>query len=988
VKRLFAFLLLVVVGALVLRFTIGDELMLPTQPTEAKERQPQGRSGAGVDLKQGHVGATWQMRGAFRYSSYRPIALPGGGQRNEQVYLLEAEDSQPVREGVQQLDRVTVTLFDRGKPAATVRSRQAFVELGRDLGDKPSVREDKEIDLRDAVFTTLPDSRMPGLRLELGNARVLVTDDVVQLRTADETDPVLLVLDGKNRGTLRGKGLQARFPRARSSSMQRADVDVLHEPEFDTEGLSVRAKGRLHYAEDTATGAAELVVDDDVQVGLELKSGLRLPGRGLGQGKPTANPAQPTEVRIRGDQLVASLRRGKQRAPNGELREDLGWTALRLRGSPARIDGAGLDVNSPNIEVLRGGEEEPFVVTASGGPSRIEYTPPPEGQAKGDTPIVGTSPRRIHLLRPGVPATAAYQAFGFPQWTLRGLDQPVIALEGAAEIGSNGSSTRASQGLRLLVPHPSSSAVVAQGFGEVHIDQKGRKANEPDLIANGSDGFLLLARDGRETLDLGPRLPADTAVPDHPWRTHRYDLRRGNASMHGVGACRVERDGLHTVLTLRAPGSEIEGQLDDRTGRLSAVRSLRAELEDERPIAVLLTGLPAMATFVRDGEVTTAEAPVLEQTGPGSLCLLPPKAELDATLWHGLAEGQTLPRLTRHTPAARNRGAADLAATAPRIDLHHVGGNDVLVDVQGLPNVPAHATGTIGLPDRPAPTALELDAARFRLLPYGILPAAVQAHTASAGLAAEAPFFALQSPWLLAERVSKLVVDDAEQGHVEGAGHRLVLNHGAEAGLFLGDAESMEPATVTRLADGRSVTATGARVRVFRESTVRLQALRTFPGRSVFLLPTVVLHQPEADNALAHVRAICRGDIDVLPAVVDFQGPVVVDGICADGSTNPDGLHLQANRLQMDRHPKTGEILKVRGQDVQLDWTRLRGETADLELDLRWKRILARDPGRAHFTTPDGRSFDAERILIHYETMAIEATNVTLEQRRSSEVPR
>lgn len=985
-RRLFAFLVLLAVGALVLQWTIGDEPVVATKPTEASERQAPGRLGAGVDLNQGHVGAKWQTSGAFHYSRFRAIALPGGGERNETVFVLEAKDSQPVREGLQQLDLVTVTLFDHGKPAATLTSRQAFVELGRDLGDKPSVREDKEIDLRDAVFATLPDSDVPGLRLEIGNAKVLVADDVVQLRTANEDDPVLAVLDGKDRGTLRGKGLQARFPRERGSSMQRADIDVLHEPEFTTAGLTVRANGRLHYAEDTATGAAELVVDDDVRVGIESSGGLQLRGFGL----PTAGApgAEPTTVHIRGDQLTASLRRGKLRAPDGELREELAWTAVRLRGSPARIEGAGIDVTSPNVAVLRGPEQEPFVVTASGGPSRIEYTPPPEALANGDAPIVGTSPRRIHLLRPGAPATAAHQAYGFPLWALRTLDQPVIALEGAAETSSSGRSTRASNGLRVIVPHPGSSAVVAQGFGEVHIEQKGRKAGEPDLVANGSDGFLLLARDGREVLDLGPRLPTDVDAQDQPWRIHRYHLRRGPAALTGLGACRVERAGEHTVMTLRAPGSEIEGRLDDRSGALTAVRSLRAEIDGERPTAVLLTGTPAVATFVRDGDVTTAEAPVIEQTGPGSLCLLPPRTDLDAALWRGLAAERTLPRLNQRAAARRDRGASDLTALAPRIELHHVGAGDVLVDVQGEPGLPAHATGTLGWPDRPSPTTLQLDAARFRLLPFALPPAAVLAHTGGAGLAAEMPFFALQSPWLLAEQVSRIVVDDAEQGHVEGSGHRLVLAQAAEAGLFLGDPDTMTPATVTRIDGDRTVTATGARVRVFREQTVRLQALRAFPGRSLFLLPTVVLHQPEADNPLAHVRAICRGDIDVLPTVVDFQGPVVADGIDAEGTVAPDGLHVDANRLQMDRHPTKHEILKVRGQDVQLDWNGMKGRAAELDLDLRSKWIVARDPARARFTMPDGRSFDAERILIRYETMAVEATDVTLEQRRSTEVPR
>lgn len=972
-KRALLFFVLLALGFVALRLAIGDDEIVtasgPVATNEQKTDEPESH-GAGVPIQQGQIGATWQTYGGSRYRKVKTIPQPDGSERNEPMYDLDWKDSAPVREGLQRLDQVTVIFYDRGVEAATLTSKQAFVELGKDLSGKPSLREDKEIDLREAIFETLPDSRAAGLRLELERALVLVREDYIQLRTPNETDPVLLVLDGRSTGSLRGKGLLSRFPRDRRSAMQRADIDILHDPELIANGLAVRARGRMHYAEDMTSGAAQITVDDDVVADFAQAGGLRL--RGF-DGKDATSP-NDGKATVRGDQFTGWLQRHKVRKDNGGTREELGWHFVQLRGAPAVIDAPGLHLTTPDLTLQPGMSGEPFVVTASGGQSRLEQVLSLEQIDKGEVAFVGESPRRIHLLRPGSQASALLGAYGFPQWTLQQLEtQQAVAFEGRANVHGGDRSLQASRGLQIFRPGSSGSSAVVQGFGDVHIEQRAGKELKKDLIANGSDGFVMRLLPDHETLDLGPIRDAATAA-NGAWHNHRYDIRYGTAKIDGTGACHVERRGTITELLLRAPGSEIRGQLGELAGELSQVRSLRAELDGEEVKSFALTGIPALATFVHEQDHLIATAPRLEQNGPASLSLLPPATDGDLTLWHGLASEDALPKLRRTSPATTTRGAEDVATSAPRIDVHYLGAQNVLVDALADGTTPARANGTLQRLDQPKPTTLALDAQRLRLLPYALPPQVLSAHqSGTTGLLAQLPAFALGQAWVLADQVAQLTIDDAEHGHVEGRGRTLLLSRGADAALFVGDPDAMTPAFVTRSNEGRSITATGARIRVFRDTDVRLQALRAFPGHSIFLLPTVVLHEPGSSNALAHVQATCRGDIEVLPEAVVFLGPVVANGVTPEDSIDPNGIHIEANQLRLNRKAK-GEVVKILGQDVTMAWRDLTAVSSSVEVDLRegHHQLLARDPNGARINFADGRRVVAERLDVNYDTMTID----------------
>lgn len=994
-KRVLAFLLLLALGALALHFAVGDDAVVTAGGSKpaAGEATPKNDQGMGVDAGQG--GATWIVRGALHFPKFRAVPLPDGGERNDKVFDLEAKDSQPVSAGLQQLDQVTVTLFDRGAPAAVVTSRQAFVELGRDLSGKASLKEDKEIDLRDAVFTTLPGSRLAGLRLELGHAKVLVRDDVVQIQTASETGPVHLQLDGERAGSLRGAGLVARLPRDPKGLVQRADIDILHDPVLETEGLTMRARGRLRYTEDTGTGAGQWTVEDDVQLALE--GGLSLPRPGAQSGTRSVGKAV-----ARGDQLTVWMQRGKQLGADGKRSERLRWRLAQLHGGPATIEATGLRLSTPSLTLIPGLSGEPFVATAAGGTSRVEEVLDAAQLAAGKVPMTGTSPRRIHLLRPGDQAAAIHGAFGFPQWTLRQLrEQQVVAFEGSSELRGDQNLLRASRGLQVFGSDPDLQAGAVHGFGDIRIEQHPLRKGDEELLAIGDDGFRMHRTTALETIELGPARPAEHDAAASRWQQHRYELHRGGAVLRGRGSCRLERRGTLTSVALRAPGAEIEGRLATGGADLTGVRSLRAELQGEQVTSLFVTGLPAVATLAHEGSVLTAAAPVLQQLDRNAFCLLPPQTTDDESLWAGLPDERRLPTLRRSTPASSSQGAAELATTAPRIEVHHLGGRHAIVTALATPEHAARAEGTLADLAGGSATHLTLEADRLRLFPFVISPTAVAAHTGGdASLLARLPFLAVQQPWILGDRVTKVVVDNPEHGHLEGHGHLLLLSQGADGGLFVGDPDRMEPASVTWTSTDRTVTATGARVRVFRgevlprkddrsarnqapgvEQAIHLQALRTFPGRSTFVLPTVVLDQPKAQNRLQHVRAVCRGDLEVLPAAVLFHGPVVADSLTAAGEPVPAGLHIDAAQLRMDRSASTGELVRIGGKDITMDWSGMKARSADLELDLPWTRFIARDPRGANVEFADGRRLLAERIEVDYVNMAVDAFRVLLDQR-------
>lgn len=968
-KRLLLFLLLVAAGVAALWFAIGDEAAVVAK-TGGEVDDGAQRGPGGVTVTEGKLGLRVAQTGPLSFPQYRTVPLPDGSARTERVFLLDADDSQPITDSLQQLDRVTVQLFEDDRAVAKLFAERAFLELSRDASGRPSLQEDKEIDLRAAVFETLPGARVEGLRLDLGDARVRIGEDDLRLRTRTDDGPVLLSLAGDRRATLRGKGLQARLPRGKASALRRADVSILRDPVLETEGLVVHARGQLDYREDIDRGTAIVTIDDGVELDLD------------GAGLAAAGDGGVTSTHIRGDRFTGWLLRSKRRDGGARAERERAdeddavlWEKLLLTGAPAVVELPEGVLHTPRISVLPGPSGDPWIVTAHGGASRFEQTRVVPGSGFDDL-VTGASPRRIHLVRTASGAGALLRSFGFPQWSLQSLDRTHVAVfEGDARLDGGANTLTASRGLHVF-HGTGTDGVAARGFGDVHIEQRATRAGEQDLVADGNDGFTLRTGGTTQQLRLGPGLP-DRDAADAPWRRHRYTLRHGEATATGVGVCKLDRDGDTSHLWLRAPGAEIRARLADAGLELTDLRQLDVELFGDEVRGLDAAGLPARARYDGADGWVAAAAPLLRQIGQRSLRLERVPVDPASDLWDGLAEADALATLQRREQTDEHTTEATLRG--PRIDLHHVGDADVVVDATTAAGEQPVVDVAVTPAGGGAPTRAHCRAERIRALPFAVSREAQRLHTGAVAALASATWTSAAAPWLVVDDIVEFRLDDARHGTVEGLGRRLVLAQGAQAGLFVGDADAGRPAEVRRLHQGREVITTGARVRVFRERELRLQALRTFEGRPAFLLPSVTLHEAGSTGLLSHMQATSQGDIEVLPDRVTFGGPVLTRALTADGEIDPAGIAIDARELVLLRDRKTGEIARAKGKQVQVDWTRMQADAAEVELDLVRTRCIARDPEHATVALPGGRVITAPYVEINYETMAYRARNSRLQ---------
>lgn len=981
-KRLLAFLLLLGLGLVALHFALGDEQAVSvgtaTGTKDASgEGRPAGEVASGVPIEQGPVRAMGAQNGPFEFVRWRTLPEVDGHARKEEVYALKAEDSRPIGAGRQELDGVTVKLFDDGVHTATLTASKAFVALRPDASGRPSPDEGKDIDLRDVVLTTLPASRLPGLRLEMATARVKIEDDEILLTTPRE-EPVLLVLTGQHDLRLRGLGAQALLPGNRTGALRRADVEILADPVLEGEGLTVKAKGRLRYVEDLDSGAGTVTLDDRVELDV-ARADLQLPGDRKVRAKGGDGSAH-----IRGDQFIGWLQRCRERDADGRVHQQTVWRQLVLTGAPAVVEMPDGRLYTPKLTALPGLFGDPLWLTAHGGESRLEQTGSPGSRQKADELVTGTSQRRIHFAMPRAQLGALHRSFGFPAWSMRPLEQLQIAVvEGAAHMQGGARSLAASDGVRVYRREGSQTGIV-RGLGDVRVEQRATAPNEQDLVATGNDGFTLTATAAHELLQLGPRAPADLDAPG-AWREHAFDVRHGSATMRGKGVCEIERIGEDTRVDFVSPDGRMVATMPEQGLQLQRVRRLQGRFLGKVPTELDVAGWPTGITLARGTDTMVATAPRVLQTGPRSLRLLPPDAGAGAT-WSGLAPVDRLPSLRRSTAARGHQGPQQLEVRGPSIDVHHAGGHDVLVDAIAVADELPHVYARLDQREGREATTIACAAERLRLLPFVLSPDVQRWLTASEdGPLARVTFHGLGRPWLLVDEVREFQLDDARQGHVEGRGKRLLVSQGGRAALFVGDPDDLVPATVTRTQDDRTVTLCGARVRLIDDEDVRLQALETFADRSTLLLPTMTLHEAKRTGLLSHMQATCRGNIEVLPEAVEFGGPVTASGLRADGTPDPAGLGLDARQLRMLRDRKSGELVQVVGKDVVVDWTRLHATAADVELDLRRDRLVAADPNEATVTLPDGREFRSPRLEVNYETLALRISQGLASQRRDGE---
>ncbi len=954
-KRLLAFLLLLAVGAGALYLAVANDTSAGAgggatgEPRDDGARQPPA---TGIPLG-GRSGASVTQMGALTIPQWRAVPLGGGRVRMEEVFVLRAEDSQPVGEGLQRLDGVEVKLFDSGKHTATLTATQAFVTLTRDDAGELSLSEGKEIDMRSAVLTAVPGSRLGGLRLELGDAKVKVADGEVLL-TTQRDQPVLMVVEGERQATLRGRGALARLPRDRDGALQRAEIEILQDPVLEAQDVVVRAKGPLRYVEDLARGIAQVTVDDTVQVEF-TGSDLALPGMPV---QPGGNEAA-AGTKVWGDRFTGWLLRDKEVPAGGRERHQVLWRQLVLTGAPAQVQAQGGLLSTPRLTVLPGLSGAPFLVTAHGGTSRIEQTElRPDSRQR--TPMVGTAAERLHLVRFGEYAGAPYRAFGFPRWTLRPLDDlQVVIGEGASRFASDLRTIEASDGVRAYRSGRAETGVV-RGRGKVRVTRGATSPSKPDLVATGDDGFLLTVEPEREALRLGGAEPM------------AFDVRYGDAWLQGHGTCDVTRAGDDTWAHVVSPAADLVAAMPDQGLELRRVHDFTARLAGDDVVELDAAGWPLelVLSRTRNEEKVHAFAPRLQQLGPRALRLLPVPHGAPAAAWP-IAEPDRLPRVSRSARRHADLAPEVVEVRGPEIHVHHAGGDDALVEAFADGADRARVYAVVPQRDHAEPTTIACDAERLRLLPFVLTPDAQAWHARAGGPFANALFHTVGKPWLIVDDVRDLQLDDAGQGHIQGHGKRVLVSQGGRAALFVGDAEAMAPAEVRRRRDGREVTLRGARVRAFDAEEVRLDALGTFADHSTFLLPTMTLHEAGRKDLLSHVRASCVGNIEVRSEAVVFGGPVVAQGLRPDGSVDPDGIHIDAKELTMRREPASGDIVRVLARHVTLDWTRLDAICTDLEIDVPNRRCIVSDPRDAVVDLANGWRYLAPRLEIDYETLAI-----------------
>jgi len=977
-KKLLAFVLLLVAGFALVTWLAGDA---PTPSTPSlgggaagkPKPQPQPQQPGGVTVQQGPLGATFTQSGPLDVVRWRSVPEADGRARKEEVFVLQAADSRPLGEGRQQLDGVTVKLFDGPAHAATLRAQQAFVALQPDATGKPSVDEGKDIDLRGVAVDAEPGSRLRGFHLEMGAARVRIEDGAVTLIAPDE-EAVLARLAGDRPLTLRGFGLRASLPRDAKGRLLRADVVVPREPVAELEGTTVKARGALRFVDDAANGAAELTLQDDVELTSD-RAGIAAPGAG------GATPVGPGRLTVRGDRFVGWLLRHE----DGE-RQQLAWRRLELTGAPATVALPGGRLTTPRLTAHPNTYGELGWLTAHGGESRIEQTEPRRGRAADDL-MVGVSEKRIHFAEPRAVAGAHLRSFGFPRWTMRPLEQlQAVVVEGRATVLDKTSLCTAQDGARLY-RRDGSDAGLVRGLGPARVERRGVGADARDLVATCSDGFTLTTRDGVQRAQIGPETP-DGFDARGPWTKNVFTLRHGDAEAAGNGVATIEQRGDDVVVEAGAPDASITATLPADGVTLRRVHRLVARFLGNRPVVFDVAGWPVDVAIARGDDRIAARAPRLLQIGPASLRLLPANPATPFH-WTGLPAADRLPTLRR---AAIGKGGAaqDLDVSGPSIDVHHAGGRAAIVDAvrvgDDLPVVHAR------LQQRPGEeaTTLACTAMRLRLLPFTV-PTAFGDRLlgdAAGGALGRTLFRGVGSPWLVVDGVRDFQLDDPRQGHVEGLGERLIVSQGGRAAVFVGDPDTAAPAQVTRVHEGRTTTLRGARVRVVDAEDVQLDAFGAFPGREQFLAPTLTLHEAKRTGLLAHMQASCQGDIAVRNDAVAFGGPVAARGLLPDGALDPRGLGLDARTLRLQRSADTGEIVRATAGDVTLDWTEVQARCASLDLDLRWSRVVAADPRDAVVTMRDGRELRAPRIEVNYETQSARMSSGRMAQRADGEAPR
>lgn len=964
-KRLLAFALLIVLGFLALKFAVGDEQMTSAKQKDPAEavRDPQPVPDQGDPIRVDKEGTEMQFRGEFTIARMRELPRIGGGIDRQRIYELHCRDSMPASDGRHRLVGLTVKLFDDGEHVATLTAARALVELQVDEKKQRSLRENRELELEDALLTTVPGGKLPPMRFQVAKLLASVDETAVTMRTPDKNEPVTVVVDGDNGGQLSGLGLTASLPRDRKSGSGLLDLVIHRDPVVVMQGVQLASKEQMHYQEHLASGSARITLQNQVKAELLGKSDLGVSSLG-------------DSLVVTGDRMVGWMQRTQRQKtatgtdPGSKSASSSGgsmvWTTLRLLGSPARVTTDAVVLESPRLTVLPGPTGELAQITADGGDSEL--------QQLGERAATFRSKHPIHLLRTKPSIGEVHRSFGFPSFGLGLLGTlEIVTFEGEASVDAgDGVSVRADRRMFIFRPQQEdseSSALIARGEGNVRVTHGN---GDEQIVATGNSGFFLSRTPTGDTLELGR---------DDPAAAQDFEFARGKLKINGRGSARVTQslDG-RVELQLRSTEPSLAGVFAERGaelfGELRAAKSILATITDDGIESFVATGDATTIDVLLKGAAIRAEATRVEQ--------------ISATTWRLTGTDGTLARLHHEGAEGKQVIAKNVEGdlSAPRIDVHRIAERSILLDA--FADGSERARIDAKLPTRKnAPVDAMLGtvtatADRIRVMPWAVgprnllsfatgLPATVIDVTAHVG-----------QPWLLAS--GKVVADflDPDSGAVHAEAAMLASSVGARSMLLSGDPLSNTPAVLHRdEKDRRVLSAEGARIRFSEDDGEHISVLTTYAGHSHMVPPRVSFRSATkgGGSKLGWLSGECQGEIEVLREAVLFHGPVQANSLLADGTQDPQGMHVDAKRLTMRRHRDTGELLVVEaGGGVTVHWRDLYAKSERVELDLRWQKCIAEDDNGAEVRFGGGRSYVARRIEANYETYTVRSYFGRLQQ--------
>lgn len=1005
IKKLLLFALLLTVGFAVLYYAVGlDTLVGASALTEdeitGRDRDPDeagdpGRQaasppdeGAGFSLTgagQAEAGITTEIRGRIEaWLGERVVELPGRTLRLPRATLV-AEDSRPLPDGRQLLERVTIEFFDTeirdggavNTQVALLTADTAYAELVSDARKgEPSIRSDKEVEMLGVELrTTAADFD----RSTLAIARVfaLVLEDRVNI-DSQEREPFTLDIESDPPTRLVGEGLRARVP-VGNQPVGRAELLVRHVPVLTygegQDALRLEAQGSLRFFEVVGSGTARVQLENDVRA--------RIPGSSL------LGDSDRGTTTVRGSRLTAHLARGKGLTQGASRQGTAALRSLRLWGEPATVDGPEGRLVCQEVVGVPSLDAQPFAISALGSETRLVIA----SETRDGRPVTTEfqAARHIHVVRPLAHLGPMLRAYGIPGWTAGSLlRRDLVVFEGKTTIDNqigDASATadpaaaerahgpRLPANLRLTSRDgllasvaPQGGRILAIGEGETELVQPAQ-GRDPRTTVRGSDGFELRATEDDLHLQLGP-----TDDPEH-----RFAFERGGVAIAGSGSCVFDRTAdERSILTLRSPREDISAALDETAGRggfpaqFQRLGYLQSHLDGGEWSHLQASGSASTATWNHDGAQIDAVFRVMSSLGREGVLFEGTEADPARVDWTGdlRALGSATPRqgaltlrgaqieLFRRDAEPARSGAANAVSLVSLDARSPTGGETTLVlDLPSSGDLPTER--------------IDLGAQHVRIIPFALSPTIREAHAAPLGIAlGRVAMVHAASPWLQANGAVRFdretVAEGAETPRLSKAharGDRLAIALNSQVGVLDG-----RPATAQWTGDdGTRNSGRAHRIRFRQEagapSAVLVMMDEVHP--ELTMLPSKA-GQPS-------YRAKVEGDVYVTGAEAWCEGPAVLTPLDASGAEDPDGITVRADEVRVRRNRETGEPMFVTAEgNGSFESRDLSGRASLLEIDLLRHTARASEPGGRATVTMDGNTFSARRVQANYETNAVQ----------------